>query len=207
MDDGKVILINTGNFCKEEIRKGLAAPLGIIYLGSYLLKQGVETVLCDARLKSMDDIYAYLQDNLEGSTLVGLSVMTPFIKEGLEITSFLKTIKPSVKVVWGGFHASLYPESTIRSKDIDFVITGEGEQGLLGLAEHLSQGRDISGVSNLTYKNGDEVMRNENAPRQDLDFIGIPSYQNFDFSPYIEKSPFTQKTKIDIKLLVRWQPH
>jgi len=198
MQENKIILIHVGNFCECGPGNGVAPPLGTIYLGSYLDKHGFRVTLLDTRLHDKSAFYPELAKDIQNSIIVGLSVMTPLVKEGLEITNFIKVLKPAIPIVWGGFHATLFPESTLGNKNIDYVIMGEGEKGLLALVEYICQKKDIGDVTNLVFKRKDTIIKNEISHGEDLDVIGIPAYHMLDFSPYIEKSNFTLKTKIDI---------
>ena len=118
----KIILIHVGTIFDNEPQRNTAAPWGIIYLGSYLISRGYPAVFMDTRLKDRNAFFADLSKELRGAALVGLSVTTPLTREGLEITKFIKTKDPSIPVIWGGFHATLYPESTLNNKYIDFNL-------------------------------------------------------------------------------------
>jgi radical SAM superfamily enzyme YgiQ (UPF0313 family) len=198
MENNKIILIHVGNFYEGKTRHKLSPPLGIIYLGSYLVSHGYNIKLMDVRLKNKNEFFSELQQELPNAILVGLSVTSPLIKEALIINKFIKTVSPSVNIVWGGFHATLFPESTLRNDYIDFVISGEGEIGLLGLVEYLLERRSISSIPNLIFKNGDAITKNRAESGEKLENIGIPCYDLLDFSHYIQEDLFVDKMKIDM---------
>lgn len=198
MTTNTVILIHVGKFKELDPSKGIAPPLGILYLASYLNKHGFSTITLDTRLIDKDSFLTLLATHLSNSLLIGLSIMTPLVKEGLEITSFIKRTSPSTPIVWGGFHATLYPESTIRHPHIDYVIMHEGEKALLNLAGCLHEQKPTNDIPNLVFKQNTAIIKNQITPGEDLDTIGIPDYQSLNFTPYIEKSQFTGDQKIDI---------
>jgi len=198
MDKNKVLLIGVGNFVDGNLLEEPAAPLGIIYLGSYLFSHGYRVSLLDVNTENRDAFFVYLKNELQDAALVGLSVMTPLTNEGLQITKFVKKFDSSLPVVWGGFHATLFPESTLRNENIDFVITGEGEQGLSGLAEYLFQKKEITDIPNLMFKSSGMIMKNRVKPGEDLRSIGIPSYDLMDFRPYIGHTLFSKRTSFNI---------
>ena len=58
---------------------------------------------------------------------VGVTSLTgEQIKYALEISKIVKE-ESDVPVVWGGAHANILPEQTLRNEYVDFVIQGEGE--------------------------------------------------------------------------------
>lgn len=199
MAKDSILLIHVGNFWDENPMKIVPSPpLGIVYLGSYLISRGYQVIFLDSRLKERKAFFPELEKALPQARLAGLSVMTPLTKEGLEITRFIKKFDRSLPVVWGGFHATLFPESTLQNELIDFIIVNEGEKGLLGLADFLFQKRDIADIPNLSYKNNGAITRNRFEPGEDLRTIGIPSYAHFDFRNYLGPADFTKTIKIDI---------
>ena len=198
MAKNKTLLIGVGNFFDGNLPAEPVAPLGIIYLGSYLFSRGYRVSLLDVNTENRDAFFVHLKNELQDAGLVGLSVMTPLTNEGLQITKFVKKFDPTVPVVWGGFHATLFPELTLRNEYIDFVITGEGERGLLGLAGHLFQKKEITDIPNLMYKTSGMIMKNRVEPGEGLSSIGIPSYDIIDCRPYITHISSSGQTSFNI---------
>lgn len=197
--ENKIILIHVGNFYDGKNEDELSPPLGIIYLGSYLVNHGYNVKLMDVRLKNKNECFLELEQALPNSILVGLSVTSPLIKEALTISKIIKTLNPTLNIVWGGFHATLFPESTLQNELINFVISGEGEKGLLRLIEYLLGKRDITEVPNLIFKKAGEIIKNYTEPGEDLTNIGIPNYDIMDFKPYILEDIFiTDKIRMDM---------
>src|SRR6185503_4257660 len=58
--------------------------------------------------------------------VVGLSVMTFQRKTALEIARLIRAIRPSVRVVVGGYDASLASHAYECCPDVDFIVRGEG---------------------------------------------------------------------------------
>jgi len=198
MNNAKIILINVGNFRRDKTQNKHSAPLGIIYLGSYLAYYGYNVKLMDVRLKTQTECFAQLRQELPDAMLVGLSVTTPLVREALIISKFIKRQNPAVNIVWGGFHATLFPESTLQNEYIDFVVSAEGENGLLGLAEYLCGKKEITGVPNLIFKQSGTIIKNHSELSQDLEKIGIPRYDLIEFNPYILEDLFSDKIRTDV---------
>src|SRR5258708_21811854 len=59
--------------------------------------------------------------------VVGLSVMTFQRATALAIARLLRQLRPSARIVAGGYDPSLAPEAYESAIEIDFVVKGEGE--------------------------------------------------------------------------------
>jgi len=189
----KIILINVGGY--KEINsfsrfymEQLNMPLGILYLSSYLDSHGYKVRLLDTRLKYKSDFLDILHRELGDTMLVGLSVMTPCVGHALEISKFIKEKDGSVKIVWGGVHVTLFPESTVHNQYIDFAIVKEGETGILGLAEYLlGKGRKISEVPNLVFKQNNNVLENKVDIEDGPGLIVTSKYELLEIDEYVPK--------------------
>lgn len=110
-------------------------PLSCLYAATLVHKE-YDVVIFDGRLKSNQEFENLITDN---TVLVGISAITGIqITYGLELSKIAKN--KNLPVVWGGTHASLFPEQTLQNNYIDYVIKGEGEIALLNLARHLELG-------------------------------------------------------------------
>src|SRR5262245_35942831 len=69
--------------------------------------------------------------------VVGLSVMTFQRATALGIARLVKTLRPSARIVAGGYDPSLAPDAYESCDDIDFIVRGEGEQTLCALLRAL----------------------------------------------------------------------
>src|SRR5687767_2184422 len=77
--------------------------------------------------------------------LVGLSVMTFQRLTARRIISLIRTIKPDVRVVVGGYDPSLAPEAwTHPDLGVDFIVRGEGEITFRELLRAIEQGTATS---------------------------------------------------------------
>lgn len=106
-------------------------------------------------------------------------------------SSVAKDVKkelPHIKILFGGIHATALPDLLIKKDYIDFIIVGEGEKGFLELIEVLEKNNDLSGVSNLYYKQKNIVKNNKLAPLiKDLDSLPYPDKEIFfNEAPYFK---------------------
>jgi anaerobic magnesium-protoporphyrin IX monomethyl ester cyclase len=92
--------------------------------------------------------------------VVGLSVMTFQRATALRIARLVRALRPSTRVVVGGYDPSLDVDAYTQSADIDFIVRGEGEHTLCELLRALENKRDASGIAGLSYRTPDGFQHN-----------------------------------------------
>ncbi len=87
--------------------------------------------------------------------LVGLSAMAWQYETCIKLIRLIKQLLPDVKIVIGGYHASLMHEEIAASFEadlIDFMIRGEGEEACRRLVNALEGGDRLEDIASLSYK-------------------------------------------------------
>src|SRR5439155_14707694 len=59
--------------------------------------------------------------------VVGLSIMTFQRATAIALAGLVRELKPSTRIVAGGYDPSLAPEAYERRQEFDFLVRGEGE--------------------------------------------------------------------------------
>src|SRR5262245_7042513 len=59
--------------------------------------------------------------------VVGLSVMTFQRRTAFKLIAFVRALRPSARIVVGGYDPSLAPEAWAAEPAVDFIVRGEGE--------------------------------------------------------------------------------
>ncbi|MBL8958064.1 MAG: cobalamin-dependent protein [Myxococcaceae bacterium] len=114
------------------------ATCGILYLASYLRRNGVEAVvrLWDddedprAMKRSLKALLTHVKPGLVGISLKWFN----HLSRGLELARAVKAIDPEVRVVTGGNSASYFWRELSKTGAFDDIVLGDGEKPLLGLA-------------------------------------------------------------------------
>jgi radical SAM superfamily enzyme YgiQ (UPF0313 family) len=102
--------------------------------------------------------------------VVGLSVMTFQRKTAIKIIALIRSLKPDVKVVVGGYDPSLASEPYMTDDaGIDFIIRGEGELTFRELVRALENGGSYDTLSGLSYRSGGVWHHNPPRPVHSLD--------------------------------------
>jgi radical SAM superfamily enzyme YgiQ (UPF0313 family) len=98
--------------------------------------------------------------------VVGLSVMTFQRTTALQIARLVRMLRPSARVVVGGYDPSLSAESYESSADVDFIVRGEGEHTFSALLRVLERqasterAGQFQGIPGLSYREGPRFIHN-----------------------------------------------
>ena len=85
--------------------------------------------------------------------IVGLSVMTFQRKTALKIADLLRSLKPEVKIVMGGYDPSLAPEAyKYEGSNVDFIVRGEGEITFRELVRAIENGECFEPIAGLSFR-------------------------------------------------------
>jgi radical SAM superfamily enzyme YgiQ (UPF0313 family) len=164
----RVTLINPPQvFSRFQVAAGITPPLGIAYLASYLRAHGIEPVVVDALgeapgrvtpfrgaalLRGMD-LAQTVAAVPEDTELIGISNLFSFAYPVVEeLMVGLKARLPHVPIVLGGPHPGALWERCLRDPNVDFVVSGEGEQPLLELCEHLAGSRGADDLEAVAFR-------------------------------------------------------
>jgi radical SAM superfamily enzyme YgiQ (UPF0313 family) len=103
--------------------------------------------------------------------VVGLSVMTFQRRSAKKIIEMVRSLRPGVQIVVGGYDPSMAPDAyTDRSFGVaDFIVRGEGEITFRELLRALETGSGYGNITGLSYRCADRFYRNPDRPVRDLD--------------------------------------
>ena len=112
------------------------------------------------------------------SDLIGLTLMTNFFDNAVQITVKLKRAL-DIPVIWGGVHPTIRPEESLGYADM--ICIGDGEEALLELLEKMENNDDYTDTHNLWIKKNDKTYINSvKKLNNNLDQYPIPDYSNVD---------------------------
>jgi anaerobic magnesium-protoporphyrin IX monomethyl ester cyclase len=120
-----------------------------------------------------------LEEALSGfrPQLVGLSAMTFQFDTLLRVARFVRRFDPEIKIVAGGYHASLMARELTGGEELplDFIVRGEGEATLPELVAALESSQpDLTGIAGLSYRSRSHWEHNPDRPLLDLEQIRLP---------------------------------
>ncbi len=163
--------------------RGSAYPsTATLLLATLLHNQGYDVTLIDGGYYGdyLKQIEKYIETYAEDVLFVGMSVMTTQVPFALEVSERVKKKCSTVPVVWGGPHATLFPDQILSNGSIDLAVINEGAETAIQLARALRDNLPVKTVNGIAYKGIDG--RCELTPPAGLD--------SFDAMPHIDFSLF-----------------
>jgi len=200
----KLVLVNPAFFDGEQFKNRFDAyldwikggnlyvapfepPLGLASLAAALKARGHQVTLVDMQGSLMDAPELKRRLAAEKPDVVGITAMTPTLPEALRVARVAREVVPAARVVLGGVHPTLDPESVLEHEDVDFVVRGEGEGPLADLADALERGTSLDGVDGLCRRVGSAFALKPRARAVErLDDLPSPDYGAFPVERYIE---------------------
>ena len=215
-----ILLVSSFNFDNVS-RVDIAPPLNLLYIAAVLRATGVSVELYDLNMVPVSDMNKSEEERLQSlrsklmeckPDMLGISCLTtahfPFMRK---LASSAKQILPTVKIVIGGVHASLFAKEILENCSyFDFVIIGEGEEQITQLAKAVDGGNleDLSLIQSLGWVNaaGDVVINPRKYYIENLDKIPMPAWDLVDFNCYYRDhanwyNPKQHDIKISIPIL------
>jgi len=109
--------------------------------------------------------------------IVGLSAMAWQYNTCVKLIKLTKQLLPDVKIVIGGYHATLMYEEIAESPEarwIDFMIRGEGEEACRRLVNALAGKDRFEDIPSLSYKRDRQFVHNSRGEPLDLSRLKPP---------------------------------
>lgn len=112
----------------------------------------------------------------------------PWIKN---ISKYLKKYWPKLKIIAGGYYATLAPKEVIVYPEIDIVCLGEGELPLLELMNDPNK----TDIQNLWIKRGKRIYQNTVRPLMaNLDKLPFPDRDMLDYQGHLDLEKKGERT-------------
>lgn len=172
----KVVLVYPRFLIQEGPKFNIS--LSVLHLGTFIESKGYQVKIIDGNVE--DDNYERLiAQEAKEALCVGVSAMTDQVFEARRLAKLLK-IKSKLKtpIVFGGVHATLFPQQTVEDHLVDFAVVGEGElsfwQLLLALEGQEKLGT-LEGVAYLDTKG--KVFFKPRTVRFDFQTMPFINYQ------------------------------
>jgi anaerobic magnesium-protoporphyrin IX monomethyl ester cyclase len=130
--------------------------------------------------------------------LLGVSAMPgPQMAAAAEASRRIRSLRPLVKIAWGGYFPSIYPDAALNAKYIDFVIRGQGEETLLELLQALRGKRSFDSILGLCYKDKFGLHRsNGDRPMKGPDSFPWSPFHRVPVKKYLRPSFFGKRTAV-----------
>ncbi len=163
--------------------KPLGPPAGLLSLAAPLIEAGYEVAIIDSAV--VPDYMTAVEREAGDALCFGVSLLTgPMITGAVRAARRVKSLRPDLPVVFGGWHPSLLPAQTLRESYVDVVVRNQGELTFLELVGRIAAGRDAAGVAGCSYKAGGGMHHNPDRAVTRLSALPPPAYGLVDFDAY-----------------------
>jgi radical SAM superfamily enzyme YgiQ (UPF0313 family) len=161
----------------------LGAPLSLLALAGTLREANFEVVLVDAAIEP--HYLERLAEECASAICIGISVLTgPMIRGAIEAAQFIKARTPEVAVIFGGWHPTLCPESTLMEPYVDIVVRGQGEITIVELATALGKKQPLDLIPGISWKKNGRSIQNFDRRVQPVDTFASPAFDMTNFDAY-----------------------
>lgn len=159
------------------------APLGILAVATPLIRAGYEVALIDSTITP--NFQARVTEEMRDALCLCVSLVTgPMIRETVEIARTVKSLYPGKPVILGGWHPTLLPDQTLAAESVDIVVTGQGEDALLEIVQHIEAGESLKGIAGIGYKEQGRLVFNTKRELRPLAEMPPKAYEIADFDAY-----------------------
>jgi hypothetical protein len=122
--------------------------------------------------------------------VVGISIPSmPQMLAGMTLAHLVKESGLPIHVTVGGPHISMLRDELVKTPAIwqliDSAVVFDGEAPLLRLVEAVSQGKDLSQVPNLIYRDGQQVRVNQRQEPAKISNLPLPDFDGLPLDRYL----------------------
>ncbi len=166
-------------------------PHGLLYIASFAIEKGFHIKIYDRNVenKGLKEVLSEL-----GPRVVGLGCLTgSCIDDAIYVSREIRRFDPSIKIVWGGIHASLYPDSVLREDFVDFVVIGDGEAAFAGIITKIMKNNvSLESIDNLGYKEEGQIRYNQTS-FTDMSSLPQPAWHLIEVKKYIRSKFYANR--------------
>lgn len=185
------IVLTHGYFLEEdEKEKSIMrpyAPLGLLYISSYLEKNGYNNDVFDSTFQNFEKLKQYLVSNKPKIIAIYVNLMTKI--NVVKLIRFIKQESDLVnsKIILGGPEVTHHAENFLTI-GADFIIVGEGEVTTLELIKNIEINQeDYKHIDGLIFKKGyDLIITKERALLKDISELPMPNRNKINMHQYID---------------------
>lgn len=168
-------------------------PLSLLAISRVLDKENYTIKIISRSL--FDNPEKEILENIEDSVCLGITAMTGFqIWDGLKIAKIVKSNFPEKPIIWGGWHPSILPEQTVKDKNVDIVVNGQGDITFPKLVHALEESKNLREIEGITFKEGEKIICTTPSNLEDINDLPSLPYQLVDIEKCLINTEYGKRT-------------
>ena len=175
----KTLVLNPPQFIplkngQKVFESGNEDILSIGYVAAYAVSRGHTVEVVDMYTWSWEKVTDFITKSHPDIVAIACSHS---IDRGsaYNVARFVKELRSTIKVVFGGHHSSAMAEQIVRHFPVDVVVVGEGEVTFEELIRAWENSGDIHDIKGLVFLEGEELIKTaERPPINNLDSLPFP---------------------------------
>jgi len=167
-----ILLIMPPFSMKERYGRGIEKigsslpPLGLLYVGAALEKEGYHVKVFDTQIQDWDIKEA------GNSDIAGIYCNTSNYHKAIELAKEIKA-NFHIPIVFGGPHVTTRPLEVLENGSVDYVVVGEGEISAVELLRSIDNPETVKGIG--FKKNGKAIINPGRELIKNLDSLPLPA--------------------------------
>ena len=181
-----IILLNP-----QSANHGFRVPNSILTLAAFLDgKYDYRLVDENIDRNAEQTISGFIKE--KGIKYLGITVMPGLqLQRAAAISKSIKSQFPALVILWGGYFASLHPETVLKSGYVDYVFRGHSEISIvefLDCMENKPGSKRLENIPGLSYRSEGRFIHNPKAEIFNPDLIPRLPYEKVPMETYLKIS-------------------
>lgn len=162
-------------------------PLSYLALAGPLREAGYVVRIFDAKWDL--DWRTAVRERIEHLACFGVTSLTgPSVREGLEAAAYVKSLRPDLPVIWGGWHTTFAATQAVEDPRVDIVVRGMGERTFVEVLNALRADAPLGEVAGIHFRQNGTVVATPDRPVEDVNHFPPPAYDLIQPERYIYKT-------------------
>ena len=187
------------------------APLGLLYISSFLKAKKIENYLFDATFSNLQEQLNFLEFKQPKVVAIYTNLMTK-----INVIKLVKILKSESKygfpkLVLGGPDITYNLENYLNT-GAHYLIVGEGEETTTELYHAITQGKEVSKITGIAYlEEGNLIKTPPRVKMKDLSGLPLPNREGIAIEKYLKtwktyhgKSSMTISTQRGCPYTCKW---
>ena len=163
-------------------------PLELLALAGPLLEAGREVRIIDGNVEP--EAHDRVVEACAGALCLGISsILGHQIADGAALARRVRSARPALPIVWGGWFPTTVAEPFFREGLADVVVRGQGEATFAELVERLEDGSDLAGTAGLTLHRDGELLHTPARKIVDINQLPPMPFDLLDHETYVRSDP------------------